>query len=230
MPPPIFPVHLFNPASVKIKPRARVIDGGTSLVGDKDVISADGGGRWYGSYSGITIRDAQLERWMTQWDSYFMGGSRVFLAPCLSLRTAPRPVIGNRPLRPSDIVTNDPVFPTTTSFATPYIIATIVDNVTIGATSLTINILKGARLQGGETFSVGNRAYVIERVTARSDQIATCIVSPPVRAVISAGSSANFEWPVVQARIDTGQDLAPELSFGLGQVSISWVEDFSNAV
>jgi len=225
----IFPVHLFNPASVKAKPRARVIDGGTSLNGDSDAISADGGGRWYIAYSGIELRTPDLDRWWTQWDSYLLGGARAVLVPLLSLRTAPRGIAGGKVKRVSGLYTDDTVYPTVVRYASPEIVAVTVGNVGIRETVATINVTQGARIRGGETFSVGRRAYVIERVISHSGQVATVVFSPPARAAITNGASVNFEWPVVQAKLAIGQDLGGDFSFNTSTVSISFVEDFSDA-
>ncbi len=226
----IFPVHLFNPKSIKAKPRARVIDGGTALNGEQDVISADGGGRWYISYSGIAIRGPKMERLWAQWDSYLLGGARPVLVPLVSIRTAPRPTAASGPLRTSQLYTDDEAFPTVTRYALPYIEAVAVGLASARSATLTIDVIKGSRVQGGESFSIGNRAYLIERVVSRNGQQATCIISPPLRVDIPSGSSVNFEWPVVQAKLAMGQDLGVDLSFGgFGDTSITFVEDFSDA-
>ncbi len=226
----IFPVHLFNPKSIKAKPRARVIDGGTALNGDQDVISADGGGRWYISYSGIAIRGPKMERLWAQWDSYLLGGARAVLVPLVSIRTAPRPIGASNPLRTSELYTDDEVFPTVTRYAVPYIQAATVGSAAARSIDLTINVIKGSRIQGGESFSIGGRAYIVERVTSRTGQSATCIISPPLRAAVADGTPVNFEWPVVQAKLAMGQDLGVDISFGgFGDTSITFVEDFSGA-
>jgi len=230
MPLPIFPVHLFNPKVVKVAPAARVIDGGTSLSGIQDVISADGGGRWYGSYGEITLNSPQLERYWAQWISYFGGGATAFYAPVLSLRTAPRPSLGKGPISPSSLYSNDTVFPIEVRRATPYISAVTVGSAAVGDVAITINILQGARLEGGETFSVAGRAYVIQRISAVSGQQAQCVLNMPLRAAVANNVAVNFEWPIVQAKILIGQDLAPEMSFNYGSVSLQWAEDFSDAV
>lgn len=223
----IFPMPIFNPTDFKAGVRHRVIEGGTALNGVQDTIAADGGGRWVIEASGIILRDTVTRRAWNQWDAYMQGGARVFSVPLLTLRDAPRPQAGGRPLRVSDLSTDDPVFPTEVKYASPYIAARVVNALAIGDVQAVIRIDRGSRLDGGEIFSVGDRAYVVERVLSRSGQSATVRISPPVRTAILADSPANFEWPRVQCRAVIGQDIIPTLSQGYGTVSISFVEDFS---
>lgn len=224
----VYPTHQFNPQGIKADVVPRLIDGGTAINGDTTEIQTDGGGRWEISYSGITLRSpAQIRLW-DAWLSYMPG--RAFLVPLVSLLTAPRPASGSRPARPSQIAADDPMFPTSVGYAPPYIEAATVGVTALRATQMTINVTRGARIEGGEKCSIAGRGFKIERVIARAGQQATVIVSPPARATIPAGSAVTFDWPVVRCKLVMGQDLAPMLSFGRhAEMSISFVEDFSNA-
>lgn len=225
----IFPAHRFNPDPVKAGLSERVITGGESLSGDTDVISTDGGGRWEITYAGMALDDPDLQRLWEQWTSHMGGGVTPILVPILALDTAPRPVAGSAPARPSDLYADDDAFPTAVHFAAPYIAAHLAADAALRATSLSILITQGARILGGEQFSLANRAHKIERVTARSGMQATCIISPPLRAAATSGDAVNFEWPVVQCRLATGQDLTPERAWdGSSTVSASFVEDFTS--
>ena len=223
----VFPAHLFNPASIKADVVPAMISGGTALDGDETVIQTDGGGRWEITFSGIVLRTPQLIRKWDAWTSYMPG--RAFLVPLVSLLTAPRPTAGGGAARPSSIAADDDYFPTDVRYASPYIVAQTVGAASLRATTLTINVSQGARIQGGERFSIGGRGHKIERVVARDGQQATCIISPPLRAAVSSGAPVNFEWPAVQCKLALGQDLAPNVAYGRrAEVAISFVEDFSN--
>jgi len=206
-----------------------VVSGGTSITNIEDAIAADGGGRWEITYSDIQLRTVEDQRRWSQWIAHLAGGARVVLVPIVSLRTAPRPYGGGGLMKPSQIYTDDSVFPTITRFATPYITAVTVGTVPLRGTTMTINVTKGARIEGGEKFSIGERAHVIERVLSQSGQTATCPISPPTREAIPAGSLVNFEWPYVRCRAVIGQDMSPDyLIQRYGTISISFVEDFSD--
>lgn len=225
---PIFPTHLFNPQAIKADVVPRLIDGGTAINGDSTEIQTDGGGRWEITYSGIVLRTPQqIKRW-DAWTAFMPG--RSFLVPLVSLHTAPRPIAGGLPARPSSIGDGDELFPTAVGYAAPYIVAQTTAAADLRATTLSINIAQGARVEGGEKFSVDGRGFKIERVLSRSGQQATVSVSPPSRAPIASGSTVNFDWPTVKCKLVMGQDLAPNLAFGRrAEMSISFVEDFSDA-
>lgn len=226
----IFPLHKFAPEATKADVVAKVVSGGTALNDEEDVIQTDGGGRWEISLSGISLRTVWRERAWGAWTSYLAGGARRVLVPVYSLRTSPRPVAGNGLMRPSNIVADDDAFPTTVAFASSYITAQSVGAVGLRATTMIILVTKGARADFGMRFGVGARAYKIERVISRAGMVATVIISPPAREPIANGAALNFDWPVVQCRAVTGQDLAAEMMWGRqGSVSISFVEDFGNA-
>lgn len=230
MPDFIFPTHLLNPADIQADVSPSVISGGVALNNEEDVIATDGGGRWAITYSGIVLRTPATIRLWDAWTSHLAGGARTILVPLVSLQTAPRPFAGSGIARPSQLAVDDQMFPSSVAFASPYIIATIVGAVALRSTTMTINVSRGARIQGGEKYEVNGRAYKIERVTARSGQQATCIVSPPAREAISNGAAVIFDWPKVRCRSLPGQDLSPALRFGRSaEVSISFVEDTSNA-
>lgn len=225
---PIFPTHLFNPQAIKADVVPRLIDGGTAINGETTEIQTDGGGRWEITLAGITLRTPeQIRRW-NAWTAYMPG--RSFLVPLVSMLTAPRPVSGGIPARPSALDDGDDLFPTSVGYAAPYIVARTVEAAPLRATQLTVEISQGSRIQGGEMFSIDSRGFKIERVLSRSGQQAVVSVVPPTRASVPGNSAVNFDWPVVKCRLVSGQDLAPNLAFGRrAEMSISFVEDFSDA-
>jgi len=225
----IFPAHRFNPDPVTAEPVPRKVSGGVALNDVEDEIITDGGGRWQISYGEFDVDEPELSRLWTQWQG-FIGRGEPFLVPILSLETAPRPTAGGGLMDPSNLYDDDDAFPTEVRFGTPYIIAQLAGDVPLRGTTMTINVIQGARIKGGEKFSIGVRGFAIERVLSRSGQQATVLVNPPSRKALPAGSPVNFEWPVVQCRAVAGQNLAVAMSLGMyGSTSISFVEDFSDA-
>ncbi|MFK4794677.1 hypothetical protein [Sphingobium sp. ZW T5_29] len=206
-----------------------VISGGTALDGEETIIQTDGGGRWEISLSGIALRTPQLIRKWDAWTGYMAGGGQPFLVPLVSVQTAPRPIAGGVLARPSSISADDEFFPESVRYAAPYIVAECVSGALLRSTSIIIKVTQGARLEGGEKFSINGRAHKIVRVTARDGQEVDCVITPPTREAVPIGAAVNFEWPVVQCRAAIGQDLAANLAFGRrAEVSVSFVEDFSN--
>lgn len=228
--PYVFPIHLFRPTGAKSGIVENVISGGKALSGDEDVISTDGGGRWQVTYSGIDLRTPEQIRKWEAWVAHLAGGARVIYAPVYALVTAPRPIAGNGLARPSAIYADDPYFPTEVRFGSPYIVAELTADAALRATTISLLVTQGARVKGGEKFSVAGRAHKIERVTSATGLAATCVISPPLRAAADDGDALNFDWPIVQAKAALGQDLDPDLQFGRAAgLSITFVEDFSDA-
>lgn len=219
----IFPVHRLRPEGIKADVVAQVISGGTALNGEEDVIQTDGGGRWQITFSGISLNTIDRQRLWDAWTSHLAGGARQVLVPIYSLRTAPRPVAGNGAMRPSNLLDDDPVFPSSVSFASPYIIAATTAAAALRATTISIAVTQGAALRPGMRCGIGNRSYKIENVSG-----ANCTITPPLREPIAEATPVIFDWPVVQCTAVVGQDLAPDMRWGRqGSIGISFVEDFS---
>lgn len=222
----IVPAHVLKPNPVRADVVPRVIRGGVALDDQEDVIQTDGGGRWNINWGEIDLDDIYNRQLWDAWTAHLAGGAQSVLVPILSLETAPRPIAGNGLAVPSDIVANDDWFPTSVGFASPHIIATVGADAAVRATSIVIDVGQGSEILPGMKFGLGgNRAYKVERVTARDGLTATCKITPPLRAAIEAGDPVEFDWPVVECRAVIGQTLAPDISFGLfGTVSVSFVE------
>ena len=223
----IFPAHALNPTGVKADVVPSLISGGTALNNDETVIQTDGGGRWEITLSGIVLRTPRQIKMWDAWTSYMPG--RAFLVPLASLLTAPRPANGSAPARPSTLRADDELFPENVGYAPPYIEAVTVGASDLRVTTLTIDVIRGGRIEGGEKCSINGRGFKIGRVLSRTGQQATVSVSPPAREAIPASSAVIFDWPVVQCRLVLGQDLSPNLAFGRrAEMAVSFDEDFSN--
>lgn len=225
----LFPAHLLNPDPVKADVVPRVISGGTSLADEEDVIQTDGGGRWEITYGEMDVDGIRLQQLWDAWTAHLAGGAQSVLVPLLSLATAPRPIAGNGLADPSDFYADDDWFPTDVRFAAPHVVAAVGADAALRATSVTIVVSQGTRVQPGMKFSIGRRAYKVERVTARDGLTAVCKIIPPLREAVTAGAAVNFDWPVVECRAALGQDLAADISLGMfGTTAIRFVEHISD--
>lgn len=204
MPTPIFPAHIFNPGSVRTYIERRTLSGGVSLSGEEDQVIIDGGGRWVIEYADIGLdTPAELRAW-DAWTGKLNAGTAEVLVPLLSIETAPRPALGQGFMTPSDLYTNDVLFPTEVRFQAPYIVAVLAESAALRATTLRITMQRGAPIMGGEKFSLGDRGYrIAERLGDDRYRI-----EPPLRASVTAGDPVNFDWPVVRCRGMTSEDEA----------------------
>lgn len=213
-----FPTHLFNPVRIAARPMGSTVEGGESLSGLRDVIRSDGGGYWSVNMMGIQLIDADTIRAWRAWESELQAGVTRVIVPISDVRQAPRPVVGGKLGSPSQLEagSDDPYFPEAVGFATPWIVATITDPAALRAVQLTINVERGARLKGGEHFSIdhataGQRLYRVRRVTARDGQEATVLIEPPLREAVADNTAANFDWPGVVCVLVPGSNISPEL-------------------
>lgn len=216
-----FPTHLFNPAAIKLRLAGSTIEGGEALSGESDVVRTDGGGYWMVTLSGVDLRSPDLIRAWRAWEDHLEDGVTRCLVPVADVRQAPRPIAGARLASPSALVGDDdnPYFPEAIAFATPFIVATVVNAADLRATTLTMNVERGARLQGGEIFAlehptVGRRIYRTGRVTSRSGQTAVVTIRPPLREAITAGIVADFDWPSLVAAQVPRLDISPDIAYG----------------
>lgn len=222
---PIFPAHRLHPDSVTPRVTRSTLSGGTSLTGGEDLIVTDGGGRIEVTYGEMPVDDPAVERLLTAWDAFAAGGAGVFLVPLVTLRTAPRPYSGRAPADVSSFGDNDATFPTVVGYRVRLIEASVVGAATLRATAITIRIARGSPIQGGEWFSVADRAHRIVRVLSRSGLDATVQIDPPLRDPLTGDEAVEFEWPVVRARLAPGASLIPDMAYGLhGDVGATFVE------
>ena len=218
---PVFPAHLFSPNRVRSYIERKALSGGTSLSGVEDTVIIDGGGRWRIDYGDIALDDESALRAWDAWNGYLNAGTADVLVPVLSLETAPRPVLGQGFMPPSDLYADDPLFPTVVRFQAPYIVAQVAAAAPLRATMIRITMQRGAPIRGGERVSFGDRGYRIRRKVG--DDVYQ--IEPPLRAPIAAGTAANFDWPVVRCRAVPGEDWTPMVEMGrFAEASISFVE------
>ncbi|TKD50229.1 hypothetical protein [Sphingomonas baiyangensis] len=221
----VLPTHLLNPDDVTVRVDRRTVSGGVALSGSEDAIETDGGGRVVVTYGNMAGDTPALERLLNAWDSYLAGGAVACLVPLVTLRTAPRLWIGGKPKPAPDFAGNDPIFPTAVGYRVRTIEAETVGDAALRATTLTIRMVRGSPVLGGEWFSIGERAHRVERVLSRDGLDYECRINPPLRVAVTDGAAVEFEWPVVKATLAIGGSLIPTLTYGLyGDVGATFVE------
>lgn len=230
----VFPVHLFNPTTIKPKLSRRIMTGGESLAGDTDVIAVDGGGRWEITFDGIELlSDDQVGAW-NAWDMHLGGGGVNCIVPIALPRQAPLAFVGEpfpqlTGLHPED---DDPYFPNVAGRSVTAAAGVTTASAALRATQITINVTKGRRLRGGEPFTIvhstmGERLYRVKRVLSTSDQTSVVQIEPPLRQSITSGKTIEFDWPRFVARLAPNLDISPSFSGGgADPVSATFIESF----
>lgn len=218
---PVFPAHVFNPNSVRSYIERKALSGGVSLSGVEDTVITDGGGRWVIEYGDIGLDDPRSIRFWESWNGYLNAGAADVLVPMVSIATAPRPALGTELMQPSDIYANDLLFPTEVRYQAPYIVAQTSTSSPLRATTLAITMQRGAPIEGGERFSIGDRGYRIRRKISEG----VFQIEPPLREAVPANTVVNFDWPVVRCRAVPAEDWTPAIEIGLyADASIRFVE------
>lgn len=230
----VFPTHLVNPTSLKPTKIRRVLSGGQSLTQVEDVVEIDSGGLWSWTLSGIALYSPKLLRLWEAWDNHLGGGSVECWLPVASVKTSPRPSAGGGLMTPSNLVYDgDEFFPTDVRRASAYITSSMTSAAAMGATQISLTILQGARVMGGEKFSIihpnGPGLYSIGRAISRSGQSATVQIWPPLRDDVSNGALLNFDWPMMRARLQPGYDMSGAIEYGVSDVEVSFIEATGNA-
>lgn len=213
----VFPVHLFNPARINAYIERETLQGGTALSGETDVVSSDGGGRWRVEMGPIELLTPDQIRAWRAWVDEWQGGVTAFSLPVPDLRQAPLPLLAGRRLGPAGLRrgTSDDYFPGAHTFRSPAVSATITTNAPLRGTQAGFAIARGSTLRGGEQFSIqhpkkGHRMYRVGRLLPTGEYR----ITPPFREPVPAGTIANFDWPLLSARLDIGTDVSPGLDNG----------------
>ena len=215
---PIFPVHLFNPSAMQMKPMGRAIASPPSLSGVSQSVRTDGGGFWQGSMSGISLRDSRLINGWRAWEDYLQGGARECLVPVIDPRNQPRPLMAGKPARAGSVATSmgaDEFFPETLAYSSPMITATA-HAAKFRATTMTFNFAKG--VPGRGYFGInhpnkGWRTYRIGRILSRSGTSITAEISHPLREAF-AGGAIEFDFPLMRAIVAPDADTSPDIENG----------------
>lgn len=229
-----FPAHLFNPTSVKLERVGQVITSPATISGAVQALRTDGGGLWKITYTGISLRtNDQIRAWRA-WQDELYGGITIVNVPAIDLRFAPRGMQGNRLALAGGLhnsSTLDPYFPEALTYGSPIVVATVGAAI-LRAMSVTINVTKGSRVVGGQTFEInhptmGKHIYQTGRVLSRDGQSVTINIWPPLREAVTATTAINFDWPCLACRLIADSDISPDISLGRASVSVSFLEAFS---
>lgn len=229
--PLIFPTQLFNPRGVKLWLANSTVQSGQSLSGVIDVIRTDGGGLRMLELSGIVLKSPDAIRAWEAWQAELAAGVNVVTVPVPINAYAPRPLAAGKPMPYSQLnpTSNDPYFPEAFGYGVEMVQASIASPASFRAVQLDIELTKGDKIRGGETFSInhatkGNHIYKINRVLARVGDVYTVSIDCPLREAIAGGESANFDWPMCDMVQMPDTDISLLIENRRSEVSITFRE------
>ena len=219
----IFPAHILTPRKPDRFIEQQTLTGGAAIEAGADVVLNDGGGRWVIEYNEIPLVTAEQARVWAAWLAYLDGGATECLVPMLSLATSPRAETNpRRPQRMSALVYDDREWPTALGYALRNHEAAFAAGGALRATSASFDVTRGGDVTSGQVFSTADgRAYL----TGPPDGAGGFSIRPPLRAAVSAGDSAVFDFPLCRARMAPNERFSIPLDRGkAGEVSIRFVE------
>ena len=197
----VWPYRLLRPGKLS-RPRltSRAVMGPPALSGATEVGAQDGGGFWTFPVTGVGLMDwATVQAWEA-WTAHLDGGLTPFIMPIPSLGLAPRPQIGGEPALPGVPAPSSDIFNQDPGFGRPMMLAALHAGAALGATTLVIDVSRGAPFKGGETLSldhatVGWRPYQVGRVIARAGMRFTVEVRPPLREAATTFTALELDVP-----------------------------------
>lgn len=228
----MWPEWVLRPATVTpLFAMAQTTSGGASPTGSEQIVG-NSPGRNRVVMSGISVVTAEEERvWRTI--ALNLGGrSGVIMVPAFGRRTAPWPTIAQaNHLSVGKVALTDTVlFSNGAGLYRRTIIAQAASTIAAGDVTLSIKMLQGSSLLGGQIFQAGEYAYAIKQVVSSSVvggyQVFVVKLGLPAREAITTGDDLEFDNPRFRARLDSddAMDLPLDmLRFGKG--SVTFLED-----
>jgi len=231
------------------------VEGGASLSGIVTASDATGGGLVAVDYSEIQLSNVNRDRilFFSRLMNALAGGVRFCVVPLLTdyiapyagaatfnnsfsfdyLKTANVPTPAPTPTTFSDGASFDDL----SSFAQPPVAGAITAAAAAGAATVTLTVVNGRYLQGGEWFGVQHpnksfRAYCVTDVDAQANDAngvvtATVGIRPTLRDVLTIGMTVDWWRPRCLMRIKSGADPTLDLTqFWFSTPSLSFIEAF----
>jgi hypothetical protein len=191
------------------------IDGGRAMSGVGSAVDFSGGGFWTVTYSEIAVFTPDQHRYWTLLRNRLNGGVRSISVPLLTDWVGPFPTDANgTPQAMLQRISFDDgaFFDDGSGFAESTVEAEIAVNAALNAGTVSIRMILGQELQGGETFSIahpnkGDRAYSIDEIDSVVGNVVTCSIRPPLREAVTAGTYAEFSRPRCLMRLPPGATL-----------------------
>lgn len=200
-----WPTAFLKPLSIEPNVVAFTRSGGRTLGGLERVVRTDRG-FWSIVYRGVPLATPAQRRLWNAVAEHCGGAAGLLEVPVWSFDAAPWPAgtVGGRVLTSHSDGTSHG---DGTLYAQSPIGVEMVNDVAIGATSVTMRILYGIEALTGVRFSCGGALYRTGLPTAIAGADWTVPVSPAIRAPIAAGASLEFGLPTCLVRLASDREM-----------------------
>lgn len=233
----LWPFRLLPPLSARWYRQGATQLGPVSIDGAQQQASrTDGGGLWRLDCTFSANTRARILA-LRAWHEYLDAGTVEFLMPVLDLHFAPRNTVAGVPQKPGSPTPATDCFSESGSYGSPMMVASVVEDAALRATSLAISMTQGASPEAGQIFSinhasVGWRKYNIQRIADSAGDAFTLAIRPPLREAVSADDAIEFDMPRCVMRLHpesaNALSLPVEMLNGGGTVSASFIESMSS--
>ncbi|NBC37371.1 hypothetical protein GTZ99_12500 [Novosphingobium sp. FSY-8] len=218
----VFPTYAFSFSGMNADIERRVTSGGTSLSGQEDVVSTDGGGRFAVEFSAPYLDEIAIARAWRAWSAELAGGVTAVIVPIADLRHQ-----FNQDIR---VPTTLPFWTEAEAISTDTGV-TLAADAALRATTLDLAIayLPGP-MEAGMWLSIDHatmrhRAYRIARVVSQTATTASVTLSHPLREAATAGDPVEMIDPRCVCRLDGDMTSPSEIGFTSSD-KVRFVEDF----
>jgi hypothetical protein len=202
---------ILGAGGVAFDQRGMTVNGPVSLTGGTQTGSLDAG-FWVATLSGVSLYKGARVRAFRALRALLEGGSHDVRVPVMDRGQAPWP--------DGEAVLVDPVefddgasFDDGSGFAQPAIAVVTAAAAEARGTTLVLDLLDCAELDGGEYFSIAARLYVIKAILATSGTERTVAIWPPLREAVAEGAAVEFDAPVCRMKLVS--DAAMDVTLGL---------------
>lgn len=226
-----FPYSMLKMKSFRLDLVGQVISGGITASGQQQRVNATGGGLWalQAEFPRFN-RPEQIRAWrVVQYGS--QGGVEPVNVSICDLRQAPRPASGGGAgarVPHSD----DTPFSDTSLYTSASIVAGLVSDAAVRATTIRVEFLGESVPLGGEFFSLNygeagefNELHVITGAAPVSGTVYDLTFLPPLRAAHIAGEPITFDHPTGTFVLAQADGMSMALDYGRwGQGQAAFVE------
>lgn len=213
-----FPGNLLREGSNLWEIQGSALGSGQIASGAMPMAKLDGGGLWKCTLGGVGLWSADKRRAWRALSAISDGGSQPVIIEVRETIDAPWPIVSGAVISEFPQVPNlgvadslgvtDALFDDDTGYENGIIEIQVVGAVALRATSMTVHVIAGDVLHGGEYFSFDHqelrkRLYRIATAVDQGSNIWAITFRPPMRAAISDAVFLDFDKPGCVMRLAT---------------------------
>lgn len=194
----------------------------------------DGGGIWKATLGNVGLWNSDKRRAWRSLSAICDGGAQPIVLTVNETLDGPWPLVGGSPLTDlgSTSHSDGSFFDDGTGYESSVIDISVAGDTALRSTLMTVNLVVGSGLQGGEYFAIDHvdlrwRLYRVATAVDNGDGTWNVGFRPPLRAAVADGTRLEFDNPKCVMRLATpdAMDATFQTPF-LSDPSVSFIEAF----